>query len=128
MLLAMSTYLAHAFVPHHEHGIEICFKTDCMCTDDSHTHQSDHTANHAHSCTVQEQEVMIQIKQSKCSCGESLLHPHSFYLLAYVLYEPLEVQQEIVDISTIDAYSNLYASTYIPRTNGLRAPPASVVA
>lgn len=122
----MTTYLAHSFVPHHEHGIEICFSNDCCDIQNTCSHsQSDHgSSSEMHTCLVKAQSV-VQSKENKCSCGTDSMHAHDFIIPFYLL-SLVQLESESDTKHTYNVYSDTYVSTYILQDNGLRGPPSVV--
>lgn len=121
MLIAMLTALGHSFTPHHEHGYKI--HLSLTCASDCSGHPSEQRSTDG--CISQMDEAILFSKENKCACGE---HHELYPISVYTLFSLLQIDSNIIlnldkgRVYNTD-YSNLYTSTYIPQSRGLRAPP-----
>lgn len=126
MLIAMTIAVGHSVVPHHEHGYKIHFSLACESDCATDHHESKPSAD---GCISQMDEAILLSKEdNKCPCGgHDILHPVPIYTLFSIFQIPIDSPLDQLNKGRIHNtdYSNLYTSTYIPQSKGLRAPPAS---
>jgi hypothetical protein len=128
VLLANIILLAHAVLPHHYHEKLFCIEST-HCTEDATIHTQNSTEhNHQHDGTdnttcVLNQVVIILPNQGRIlnefeNCTDTC--NHNFYITAPFEYPHLQSLPAIV--STVPKL-NLFFTTFVSPTLGLRAPP-----
>lgn len=128
----MLVALAHAVVPHHEHGEVVCFESK-HCLSDQHSpveEQSSEMAavphsHHPQSCCNSNTSIDSNLrKQVQIKAGKEDSSRHftailwGYFASAYLLNSFEEKK-----ISYFADYSNLYTSIPPHSDHGLRAPP-----
>ena len=118
LFAAITALMAHAFIPHHEHGEIICFE-QVHVDDFSH----DESAGDVHVCCLDAQDaIRIQNRNDfGLGCYNILCAFHFPPLLLFLgsFFDLGDVQPDIIN----KPYLNLYTSIVISSSNSLRGPP-----
>jgi len=120
MMMAIGTFLAHAIIPHHEHGEKICFEmSHCENDGDGEHHDFHPCCLKAHEFIRVQDEHHITKSDSKdgslCDCHfpPILLFISSFFDFDHDT--PVKVNTK--------PYLNLYTSADVYSANSRRGPP-----
>ncbi len=131
LLLSMLIALAHAVVPHHEHGEVLCLEARHCFSDSGHLSEEQNSdlgtpphTHHPQSCCNNSTTVVNlrkQIQQGVVKANPS--NQFGITLWGYVCSAYLLDFFEQRKISHFSTYSNLYTSIFAHINHGLRAPP-----
>lgn len=115
------TLMAHAFIPHHEHGEIVCFELfyseNNSCEDDE--------GKDFHSCCLDQQDIIRNSDEdNSLDCDHGIFCEYHFPPILLFLGDFFTLNPEQSEV-TNKPYLNLYTSVDIYSTNSLRGPPRS---
>jgi len=121
--MAISIMLAHAVIPHHEHGDVICFETIHHCDDTACGDSHEHSATDCSPCCFDKQDVIRTYDELNFThCGQGTACDYHFppiLLFLGCFFDLFETPLIIVQ----KPYLNLYTSAEFSSANSLRGPP-----
>ncbi|OJU52019.1 MAG: hypothetical protein BGN96_07515 [Bacteroidales bacterium 45-6] len=132
LLFSMLVALAHAVVPHHEHGEVVCFESK-HCLSDQYSPPEEQASemaaiphsHHPQTCCNSSASMdsnfrkQVQIKAAKDDSSRHFTAILWGYFASACLLNSFEEKK----ISHFSCYSNLYTSIPAHADHGLRAPP-----
>jgi len=116
ILTAISAFMAHMVIPHHEHGEMVCFE-NLVCDSE------DGEAKESHACCFDQQEIIRSQNedQDHSDCGHGT--DCDVHFPPVMLFTGSFFNLETGSIKTDTPYLNLYTSVDITSANALRGPP-----
>ncbi|NDW17708.1 hypothetical protein D0T53_02105 [Dysgonomonas sp. 216] len=123
IFVAIAMLIAHAAIPHHDHGDRICFEKEQ--TADSHSHSKENQKGKSDSCCQLDKQDVIRKNNEEFKvndCHNGLMCDYHFPPILLFLGDFFCLSPAPPEILN-KPYLNLYASACLYADNSYRGPP-----